>query len=308
MHKANRVLLGTVVEVIVPGRDQNARAADEAVFGELKRVEDMTSFHKPSELSRLNDKAGEGPVHVDPELLQLLAESVRFSRETRGTFDPTVGAVTKLWQFSAGEPRVPAPAEIQAALETVGWERVKIDNAAGTIELPDKGAALDLGGIAKGYALDRAAQNLRTLGITAALINGGGDVVAIGEKEPGKPWRVGVQDPRDPKGIAAVVTAKDQVVATSGDYERCLIADGKRYHHILDPKTGYPVEGMESVTIVGKEALTATILAKAVFIMGVAEGLKFLEGFPGYEAFLIDSDGKTHLSAGASKSIEVKGP
>jgi thiamine biosynthesis lipoprotein len=157
LHKSSRLLMGTLVEITIPGEEKTAKAATEAIFSELKRVEDLTSFHKPSELTRINDQAGNGPVKANAELLSLIGESLRFAKETHGAFDPTVGPLTQLWNFSGGDPRLPTQPEITAALAKIGWRRVKIDSEAGTIELPDRGMALDLGGIAKGYALQRVA-------------------------------------------------------------------------------------------------------------------------------------------------------
>ena len=254
LHKTTRFLMGTFVELTVKGHKDKARQATQAVFDELKRVEDLTSFHKASELQKINDSAGTGPVKSKPELVDLINTGLKFSAETHGAFDPTLGPLTSLWSFSAGEPRLPDKADILRALKKTGWKRIKVDEANATISLPDKGMALDLGGIAKGYALDRAGHVLKNLEVSAALLNAGGDILAIGEKSPGRPWRVGVQDPRTPRGLAAIATLSEKFIVTSGDYERFFIKDDKRYHHILDPKTGYPTERLQSATIVADTA------------------------------------------------------
>ena len=273
LYKSTRFLMGTFVQVTIPGTEATSKSAAEAIFSELKRVEDLSSFHKPSGLTTVNDQSGTGPIKADSELLALIGESLRFAKETHGAFDPTVGPLTRLWNFSAGDPRLPARPEITAALAKVGWRRVTIDSAAGTIVLPDRGMALDLGGIAKGYALDRAATVIRKRGISAALVNAGGDVLVVGEREPGKSWRIGVQDPRNERAMVAVANLKDCVVQTSGDYERCFIENGKRYHHILNPSTGYPADGVQSVTVVAPTAMT-TVTA-GIFVLGAEEGLKY---------------------------------
>lgn len=308
LYRANRLLMGTLVELTLRGPADKTRAAADAVFQELKRVEDLTSFHKDSGLSRVNDSAGKGPTTPDPELFGLLMDSIRLARDTRGTFDPTVGPLCKLWQFSGGEPRVPEPSEIAHALTAVGWGRVRIDPEKGTIELPADGMAFDLGGIAKGYALARAGDVIRRNGLAAGLVNAGGDVMVIGEKAPGQPWKIGVQDPRSEKSIVAVAKLTDTTIFTSGDYERVLFKDGKRYHHILVPQTGYPGEECRSVTIVAKDALLADALAKAVFIMGAEKGLKFLESFPGIHALFIDAAGKMHRTSQAGSVFELTSP
>jgi len=307
-YKASRVLMGTFVEVTLSGQGEKAKRAAEAIFDEIKRIEDLTSFHKPSALTQVNGASGQGPFKAEPELLKLIAKSLEFAEKSRGAFDPTIGPICKLWQFSGGgEPRLPEKAEIVDALTKVGWSKVKIDHEAGTITLPRPGMALDLGGITKGYTLDRAADVIRKLGVTSALVNIGGDVLAIGEREPGKPWRIGVQDPRDPKGIVAVAALKDKVIVTSGDYERFFIQDNKRYHHLLDPSTGYPAGKLRSVTLLAPDGTTAEAVSVSVFVMGAHEGLKYLESLPGIEGFVIDSMGEISSTRGAQSVFEMKG-
>lgn len=305
LHKSARFLMGTFVEVTVKGPKSKANQAIEAVFDEMKRVEDVTSFHKPSQLTSVNQSAGSEPIQTAPELVALIARSLAFADDTDGAFDPTLGPLAKLWHFSAGEPRLPEHAEIMAALEKKGWEAVKVNESLSTVSVPRKGMLVDLGGIAKGYALERARAVLKRLGISAALINAGGDILAMGEKSPGKPWRIGVQDPRSPRGLVAVATLKDNVIVTSGDYERFFMKDGKRYHHILNPKTGYPAEGLQSATIVAEDGVTADAVATAVFSLGVKKGLKYVEKIPDAEGFLIDSSGKLHMTSGASSFLEI---
>jgi FAD:protein FMN transferase len=201
---------------------------------------------------------------------------------------------------------LPTESEIKEALTKVGWSRVTIDETAGTVLLPEPGMALDLGGITKGYVLNRAAEIMRSPGIQGGLINIGGDILAVGEKEPGKPWRVGVEDPRDKNGIVAVTALTDRVIVTSGDYERFFIQDGKRYHHILDPATGYPADKLRSVTVVGPVGMTLQPLGTATFVMGVAKGLKFVESIATAKGFLIDTEGKYHFTEGAQGVFAVK--
>lgn len=306
-YRMNRLLLGTLVEISLVGESDKVKPAAAAIFDEMRRVEDLTSFHKPSKLTEINDHAGLGPFPADGEVLKLIEQSLGYAQKFDGTFDPTIGSVTRLWHFSGDEPpRLPDPSEITEALTKVGWRQVKVDAAAGTIDLPTSGMALDLGGIAKGYALERAAAVARSFGVTAALINAGGDLVALGEKRPGVPWRVGVQHPRRHDAIAAVVDVRDRVVFTSGDYERFFDQGGTRYHHILDPRTGYPAPGVQSVTIVAKDILLADALAKAVFILGPERGLKLVESMPEVDALLIDAAGGMRRSRGATDIFQIR--
>jgi thiamine biosynthesis lipoprotein len=191
-------------------------------------------------------------------------------------------------------------------MDKVGWSRVKLDASEGTILMPQPGMALDLGGIAKGYALDRAAKVLQKHGVSSALVNAGGDVLVVGEKEPGKPWRIGVQDPRNPREVIAVAALKDRVIMTSGDYERFFVQDGKRYHHILNPATGNPAEGAQSVTVVASSGLVAEPLGATVFVKGVEAGLKYIQSLSGVEALVVDSQGQIHMTLGARTLFELK--
>lgn len=307
LHKSTRLLMGTLVEVTLVGDSSKVNAAVESIFDEIKRIENLTSFHNPSELTKINEAAGKGPVKTKGELLNLIGEAFKIAQQTDGAFDPTVGALTRLWQFSGpGEPRVPSETEIGEALTKVGWDRVRIDPSTETILLPDEGMALDLGGIAKGYTLNRLADIIAKSGVSAALVNIGGDILAVGEKQAGNPWRVGVKDPRNPRGIAAVAPLKNRVIVTSGDYERLLMKDGKRYHHIIDPRTGYPANNLRSVTLVGPVGTTLQPMGTAVFVLGVDKGMKLMESIADTTGFLIDAEGKNHLTEGAETVFEIR--
>lgn len=306
-HKSSRLLMGTLVEVTVIGNAEKAKVATEAILDEIKRIENLTSFHNPSELTKINENAGKGPTKTNGELLNLVREAVRVARQTGGAFDPTVGALTRLWQFSgSGEPHLPPESQIKDALGKVGWDRVQINSEDETIFLPDLGMALDLGAIAKGYTLNRISEIVRKSGLTSALVNIGGDILAVGEKLPGRPWLVGVEDPRNPRGIFAVAPLKDRVIVTSGDYERFFIKDGKRYHHIIDPRTGYPADKLRSCTIVGPIGATLQPAGTAAFVLGVEKGVEFIRSIEGAKALLIDADGNKHLTEGAEAVFETK--
>lgn len=307
VHKSARAMMGTLVEISVVGNPDKAKVIAHKLFKEIQHIDDLASFHKPSALTQINEHAGKGPFKADPELLKLIEEALRIAQQTNGAFDPTIGPVSVLWQFSGDkEPRLPSESEIKEALTKVGWQRVKIDKDAGTILLPEPGMALDLGGITKGYALNRAADMLKKSEVSGALVNIGGDILAYGEKEPGKPWRVGVEDPRDKSRVAAVTELKDKLIVTSGDYERFFIKDGKRYHHILDPATGYPASTLRSVTVVGPIGTTLQPLGTATFVMGADKGLKFVETLQGAAGLLIDAEGRFLFTDGARSVFTVK--
>jgi len=297
LHRESKFLMGTLVTVSVAGSTAPAEACHE-VLHEIARLEDLTSFHKPSPLNDINDAAGDAPVSVAPELVRIIEHSVTLAKQTNGAFDPTIGAISRLWNFSGpGEPRVPSREKIEQALSAVGWQYVQLDETTNTVFLPRKGMALDLGGMVKACALDRARKILKGRRIESALVDIGGDILALGEKTQGKKWRIGVKDPLRPSSVRGVIELSDQCILTSGDYERFLVENGRRYHHILDPKTGYPAEGVRSVTLVIRDPL---ITAPAgVFVMGVTRGLTFLEQLPGVYGWLIDEQDAVHQTQNA---------
>ncbi len=296
--RESKFLMGTLVTVTVNGDTTSAVNSCKAVLHEIARIEDLASFHKPSPLNDVNDAAGTAPVETDPELRGLIALSLTLAKQTNGAFDPTIGALTRLWNFSGpGEPRVPAPSEIEHALACVGWKDVQIDETHGTVFLPRRGMALDLGGLVKAYALDQARTILKERGVRSALVDIGGDILALGQKATSKKWRIGVKDPAKPAAIRGIVELADQFILTSGDYERFLEQGGTRYHHILDPKTGYPARGIRSVTLVAKDPL-ATAPA-GVFVMGIARGISFLEQLPDVYGWLIDDQDVVHETPNA---------
>ncbi len=305
--KTARILMGTLIEITVVGPHDKLQEATNAALDEMKRIEDLASFHKETELTEINKNAGISPVRVKPELVSLIERALEISKLTDGAFDPTIGAVARLWNFSESEaPRLPSQDEIDQALKKVGWQKVEIFPEKNEVFLPEKGMALDLGGIAKCYAVNRAEQIIKSKGIKSALINAGGDIAAFGGKEPGVPWKVGIQDPRDNSGIAAVVEIESGLVFTSGDYERFFEKDGKRYHHILDPKTGYPASGAESVTIVAPDGTQCEGLPAAIFVLGPKEGMRLISKFKDVSCLIIDPDGKLIVSPNAGSLFQLR--
>lgn len=305
--KVGRILMGTLIEVTVVGSTSQLQEVANAALDEIKRIEDLTSFYKESELNEINKNAGIQPVKVDPELLALIQRSLEISNLTDGAFDPTIGVLSRLWNFSGTEgPRLPDQEEINAALKKVGWKKVEVFQEKNEIFLPDKGMALDLGGIAKGYALNRAGQVIKSRRLKSALINAGGDIAAFGGKGSGVPWKIGIQDPRNPDAIAAVVQVVSGNVFTSGDYERFFDKDGIRYHHILDPASGYPASGVESVTIVAPDGTGAEGLSAAVFALGPEKGMRLIEQQANISCLIVDLEGRYILSSNASSLIQIR--
>ncbi|MGC8659908.1 MAG: FAD:protein FMN transferase [Desulfomonilaceae bacterium] len=305
--KSRRILLGTLVEITVLGPSDKLQEVTNSAYNEIRRIEDLASFHKKSQLTKINQNAGISPVNVAPELVSLIQQALEVSRRTNGAFDPTIGAVAKLWNFSESDaPRLPGKDEIDQALKKVGWQKVIVVPEKHEVFLPEKGMALDLGGIAKCYALNQAEKMIKSLGIKSALINAGGDIAAFGGKERGTPWRIGIQDPRDNSGISAVLEVDAGLVFTSGDYERFFEKDGKRYHHILDPKTGYPASECESVTIVVPDGSRYEGFPAAIFVMGPEKGMAFVQNFKDLACLIIDSEGKFLVSPNGVSLFQLK--
>jgi thiamine biosynthesis lipoprotein len=242
--------------------------------------------------------AGKKPVAVSPSILKTLQAAKNIGDLSDGAFDVTFLAVGKLWSLKPEHPIIPDDDAIQKALGLVNYRDLVLDEEAGTAFLPKEGMLLDLGGIAKGTAVDLAIRSLKGSGIENALVNAAGDIYALGNRPDGTPWKVGIQDPRKKPGLLGELRVSNRSVSTSGDYERMVIIDGKRYHHIINPRTGKPSEGVISVTIVAPSAEEADGLATAVFLLGVEKGLALAERIPNVEALVIDSDGKRHPSSG----------
>ncbi|MBN2049660.1 MAG: FAD:protein FMN transferase, partial [Spirochaetales bacterium] len=218
-----------------------------------------------------------------------------------GGFDPSVGPLVKLWGVGTENARIPRPEEIETALALTDYRRVQTDPENRGVLLADRGMALDLGGIAKGYAADEAAKILVNHGVTGATVNLGGNVLTLGEKPDGSPWKIGIQDPASGRGdYVAILQVKDLSVVTSGPYERFFIGpDGKRYHHILSGETGYPVESVIiSVTILARDSMTADALSTAVFVLGLGKGMELIESLEGIEGMFITQEQAVYASSG----------
>lgn len=308
-------LMSTMVEVIVYNDDEDAaRDIIRMAFDEAKRIEHiMEARIGDGEMQRINSTAGRTRWTISPELAAVLKRSEHFYRLTDGMFDPTIAPVKWLWDFE-GEGRLPPENEIREQLAHVGYDKVKVHGTQ--LEFSDDGVKLDLGGVAKGYAVDRMIDVLKRRGIKAGLVNAGGDIVTFGKK-PGKSklpferaepedWKIAVRHPRMNRQIE-VKPAGLPAVATSGDYERYFMKNGIRYHHILDPRTGYPASRSISVTVWTSTAMDADILATAIFVLGPEKGIELAERLENVEALVFYENDDT-VRAVASSGIESKLP
>jgi FAD:protein FMN transferase len=281
--------LGTCCEVqyAAPGGDAQAADFERAAVGWVNAFEAKYSRFRPDSLiSRINAEAGRGWVGIDPEMEMLLELCDTLHFMTQGVLDPTALPFIRLWDYKAEVPRVPAAEEIAAARVRVGWK--KVQRQRGKVFLPEPGMALDFGGFGKEYAVDAVARLAAEHGITSALIDFGHDLRALGAP-PGRPaWHIGLEDPRKPGTSADSIGVIDRGVASSGDYLRGFTIGGKRYGHIIDPRTGWPVaNGCMQATVIAASCLQAGVLATTAFVLGVPKGIEFIQASPGAEGLLV---------------------
>jgi thiamine biosynthesis lipoprotein len=279
-------LLGTVIRVAAYGIPESDISE---AFELVRDIDGKMSVNKPdSELSKINDAAGTSGVKVSPETYGLIKEAVELSAYTGGTFDPALGGVTSLWKTDGSFGRLPEKTEVQAALKGAGSANVAIESED-AVKLTDKRTRLDLGGIAKGYACEKAAEFLKAKGAKSALLDFGGNILAFGRKADGGEWMVGIKAPYpEDEGVACALAIDGEAVVTSGYYEKYFEKDGKLYHHILDPKTGYPSDsGLLSATIVAASSTKADALSTACFVLGYEKGKELLAKTEGCEGIFI---------------------
>lgn len=296
--RMSRPLMGTQVDIAVQGDDRNAlEGAQRAAFDRMSALAGvMSHYEATSRVNAINLAAGLIPVAVEPELMQVLSMAQRVSRRTGGAFDVTIGSVGR-WHFDAKNPSMPAPDYIARHLRDVDWRKLVLDERAGTAYLARRGMRVDLGGIAKLYILQAGLDTLRSHGVKSALVNGGGDVVAISD-DAVRPWKVGVRDPRVPGTLLATLDLRDGFVASSGDYERYFDRAGRRFHHVLDPKTGYPTQGPHGVTLVGPDLESVNGLGAAAMILRTNEQRELLIGTKGVDALVAGRDGRLWTTPG----------
>ncbi len=291
-------MMGTEVTItVVAGSSQAGEEAIEAGMAELRRLDAMMSLYKDtSEITRVNLAAGLKPVRVSPEMIEVVESAAEVSRLSHGVFDVTIGPLVVLWQIRLKEGRVPSDREISRVRSLVNYRNIVVDKKASTIFLKKPGMIMDLGGM-KGFLADRVADLLRKRGVRNAIIALAGDIWVLGKREDGSPWRIGVQHPREQDKTLAVLEFSDKFITTSGDYERFVIKEKKRYHHIIDPRTGKPSQGTISVTLVGDKGAFIDPLAKVPFILGPEEGMKFIKQ-AGAEAIIVDEQGTVFTTDG----------
>lgn len=295
-----RPMMGTEISVYLWSDDhESGLAALEAVFQETDRIDRLMSTYKDdSEISKINREAAETPVRSGEELYRLISRSLEISELTGGSFDITYDSVGQHYDFR--ERQRPDDATIESELENIDYHYVRLDDASRTVAFKRNGVRINLGGIAKGYVVERGIEILRSHGIRNAIVTAGGDSRLLGDRR-GRPWMVGIRDPREDTEVAISVPLEDEAISTSGDYERYFDEDGVRYHHIIHPGTGIPASGVHSATVFGPDAITTDALSTSVFVMGVDKGLRLIATLPDYESIVIDAEGQVFFSDGLAQ-------
>lgn len=297
--------MGTMIEITLLSEDEEAsRKAALRAFHEIKRIEHLMSpWIEASDISRLNRSAGMEWVKVTSETFEVIQKSQKISVLSEGGFDITIAPLAQLWRKARERGVPPTPEEVKKVLGLVNFRNL-LTQSNEKVFLKKKGMAIDLGGIAKGYAVDRAFEILTSLEYKNLIVNAGGDLRVGGLKE-NQPWSIGIRHPRRSEDTMARLSVSDTAIATSGDYEKSFTHQGKRYHHILNPKTGFPAAGCQSVTIVCGKAMGADALATAVFVIGPEKGLALCQNLGDVEACIVDSEGKVILSPRLKERIGV---
>lgn len=304
--KRTQMHMGTLVTITAVAFDKAVGdRAMQAAFDEIKRLEQLLStWRSDSELSRVNAQAGHQPVMVSQETLELVVRSLEIARLTRGGFNIALGPAVEAWSVTERQ-RIPDDEELRQLKPLVDWTSIQVNEEARTIYLPRKGMRIDVGGIGKGYAADRAAAKMKQAGATGGIVALSGDMTTFGLFPYQNGFPVGVRHPRQDDAVLVLIDLKDEAISTAGDYERFFERDGIRYHHILDPQTLRPARGCQSVTVIAKEGTMADGLDTGIFVLGAKDGMALVERLPGIEAIIVDDAGTMTVSSGLRDRVQM---
>ena len=299
-HKKKTYLLGSPFEITVIATDsiQGNEFATMAI-DEVKRIENLISDWIPTtQISKVNQNSGIQPVKVDNEVYELVERAIKVSKLTNGAFDISYASMDKIWKFDGSMKTMPTPEAIKKSVEKVGYQNIILNPKDTTLFLKNTGMKLGLGGIGQGYIADKIKALLQSKGCTSGIINVSGDINTWGKQLDGKPWTIGIVNPMNKNKVFATFPLDDSAVETSGSYEKFVTFNGKRYSHIIDPRTGYPAQGIVSISVFAKQTEIADALATGVFVLGVEVGLDLVNQLKGIECVIVDDKGKIHVSKG----------
>jgi thiamine biosynthesis lipoprotein len=310
LRKRTVTLMGSRFDItIVDKTAASAEANIDTVIKEVTRIENLISDWRPyTQVSMVNQNAGIKPVKVDKEVFDLTVRALDLSRLTNGAFDISFAAMDKIWKFDGSMRKMPSLEAVRQSVAKVGYQNIVLDPENSTIFLKLKGMKIGFGALGEGYAADRCREMMVAKGIPAGIVNGSGDMSTWGRQPDGKNWTIGLTNPAQPEEVLAVIPLKDQAIVTSGNYEKFVIFDGVRYSHIINPATGYPATGLQSVSILGTSTEQANGLSTSIMVMGREAGLKLLKTFPKLRYVLISDNGKVDASHALKipKKLSVK--
>ncbi|MFD2919299.1 FAD:protein FMN transferase [Terrimonas rubra] len=300
LRKRTVTLMGSRFDITIVDKDSiSAEANIDAVIAEVSRIEDLISdWRSYTQVSKVNQNAGITPVKVDKEVFELTERAIRLSELTGGAFDISFAAMDRIWKFDGSMTSMPSPEAIKKSVAKVGYKNIILNKKESTIFLKLKGMKIGFGALGEGYAADKCKAMMMAKGVPAGIINGSGDMNTWGKRPDGSNWNIGITDPKDTDRFFAIIPLDSGAVVTSGSYEKFVTFNGKRYAHIINPKTGYPATGLSSVTVFGPGAELANGLSTSIMVLGKQAGLRLLKRFPGMSAILVDDHGRYTSSPG----------
>lgn len=304
IFKKEQSLLGSPFEITVVATDSvQAKLYTDLAISEVKRIENLVSDWIPTtQISQVNQNAGIKPIKVDQEVFDLVERAIKISKLTSGAFDVSYASMDKIWKFDGSMKQLPTEEAIKKSVEKVGYQNIILNPTDKTIFLKNKGMKLGLGGIAQGYIADKIKEVLQEKGCTSGLVNVSGDINTWGKQPNGQPWTVGIINPMNKNKVFATFILDDSAVETSGSYEKFVVFNGKRYSHIIDPRTGYPASGIVSVSVFAKQTELADALATGIFVLGIEVGLDLVNQLNEIDCIIVDDKGGVHVS----NKIDIK--
>lgn len=283
---------------VVAEQEAFAQTNIERAIAEIRRIEQLfTTYKDDSQTNRINKNAGIAPVTVDQEVFDLIERSIRISKITQGAFDISYGSIdTSLWNFDKTMTALPSKEEAKKRVHLINYKNIILDKSNYSVFLKEKGMRIGFGGIGKGYAAERAKKILIENNVSSGIINASGDLTTWGKQPNGKQWTIGIANPDQPTAAFSFIEISDKAVATSGNYEKFILIDGKKYSHTIDPKTGLPIRGIKSVTIISNNAELADAMTTPIAIMGIQAGLYLVNQLPDLYCIIIDDNNKIYTS------------